>query len=85
MTEKQVAKQNKYGTLIKALQIASFVFMLVMLVLCVLFMKKNNISVKNVDALTQYLTGSALTVALIIIAFSVVKSFALIFRRLYFL
>ena len=79
MTEKQVAKQNKYGTLIKALQIASFVFMLVMLVLCVLFMKKNNISVKNVDALTQYLTGSALTVALIIIAFSVVKSFALIF------
>ena len=52
MTEKQVAKQNKYGTLIKALQIASFVFMLVMLVLCVLFMKKNNISVKNVDALT---------------------------------
>lgn len=79
MTENQVARQNKYGALIKALQIASFVFMLVMLVLCVVFMKKNNISVKNVDALTQYLTGSTLTVALIITAFSVVKSFALIF------
>lgn len=79
MTENQVARQNKYGALIKALQIASFVFMPVMLVLCVVFMKKNNISVKNVDALTQYLTGSTLTVALIITAFSVVKSFALIF------
>lgn len=70
---------NKYGKLIKVLQILSFVFMLAMLVACVVFMKKNNISVKNVDALTQYLTGSAFTVAMIITAFSVVKSFALIF------
>ena len=72
-------KTNKYGSLIKALQILSFVFMIVMVVLCVVFMNKNNISIKNVDALTQYLTGSALTVALIITAFSVIKSFALIF------
>ena len=79
MKENQVAEQNKYGTLIKGLQILSFVFMLAMVVLCVVFMKKNNISVKNVDALTQYLTGSAFTVAMIITAFSVVKSFALIF------
>lgn len=79
MTENQLTKQNKYGALIKALQLASFAFMLVMLVLCVVLMKKNNISVKNVDALTQYLTGSTLTVALIITAFSIVKSFALIF------
>ena len=79
MTENQLTKQNKYSALIKALQLASFAFMLVMLVLCVVLMKKNNISVKNVDALTQYLTGSTLTVALIITAFSVVKSFALIF------
>lgn len=71
--------ENKYGKLIKVLQILSFAFMLVMVVFCVVFMKKNNISVKNVDALTQYLTGSTLTVALIITAFSVVKSFALIF------
>lgn len=71
--------ENKYGKLVKALQVFSFVFMLVMLVLCVMFMKKNNISVKNVDALTQYLTGSTLTVAAIITLFSVVKSFALIF------
>ena len=71
--------ENRYGRLVKILQILSFAFMLVMLVLCVIFMKKNNISVKNVDALTQYLTGSTITVALIITAFSVVKSFALIF------
>lgn len=70
---------KKYGKLIKVLQIISFVFMLAMLIVCIVFMKKNNISVKNVDALTQYLTGGTLTIALIITAFSIVKSFALIF------
>jgi uncharacterized membrane protein YdjX (TVP38/TMEM64 family) len=43
------------------------------------FLSKNNISVSNVDALTQYLTGGTITIALIIIGFSIVKSFALIF------
>lgn len=70
---------RQYGKLIKILQVLSFLFMVAMLVLCVAFMSKNDISVKNVDALTQYLTGGTLTVALIIIGFSVVKSFALIF------
>ena len=72
-------KGNKYEKVIKALQILSFVFMLGMLVACVVFLSKNNISVSNVDALTKYLTGGTLTVALIIIGFSIVKSFALIF------
>ncbi len=71
--------QTKYGKLIKILQIASFVFMLAMLVVCVVFLKKNNISVKNVDVLIQYLPGEMLTAALIIIGFSIVKSFALVF------
>ena len=53
--------------------------MLAMLIVCVIFLKKNNISVSNVDALTAYLTGGTLTVALIIIGFSIVKNFALIF------
>ena len=79
MAENTIKPDNKYGKLIKVLQILSFAFMLIMLVLCVIFMKQNNISVKNVDALTQYLTGSTLTVAMIITVFSVVKSFALIF------
>ena len=71
--------ENKYSKLIKVLQILSFSFMIVMLVLCLVFLSKNNISVKNVDALTQYLTGGTLTVALILIGFSIVKSFALVF------
>ena len=70
---------KNYGKLVKVLQILSFAFMAVMLVLCLVFLNKNNISVKNVDALTQYLTGGTLTVALIIIGFSIVKSFALVF------
>ena len=71
--------EKQYGKLVKILQIISFVFMLVMLVLCVLFLVKNHISVKNVDTLTQYLTGGTLTIALILIGFSIVKSFALVF------
>ena len=70
---------EKYAKLIKALQILSFVIMLGMVVLCLVFLKKNNISVKNVDALTGYLVGGTLTITLIMVGFSVIKSFALIF------
>lgn len=72
-------KSEKYGKIVKVLQIVSFVIMLGMVVLCMVFLSKNDISVSNVGALTQYLTGGTLTIALIIIGFSVVKSFALIF------
>ncbi len=77
MEEKKTT--DKYGNLIKILQICSFVFMLAMVIVCATFLSKNNISVNNVDALTQYLTGGTLTIILIIVGFSVVKSFALIF------
>lgn len=70
---------DKYEKLVKALQILSFVIMLGMVVLCLIFLKKNNISVKNVDALTGYLVGGTLTITLIMVGFSVIKSFALIF------
>lgn len=73
------SNENKYGKLIRILQIASFAFMAAMLVLCVIFLSKNHISVKNVDSLTQYLNGGTITIALIIIGFSIVKSFALVF------
>ncbi len=76
---KENKKNDKYGKIVKILQIFSFAFMLVMLIACVVFLKKNNISVSNVDALTAYLTGGTLTVALIITGFSVIKSFALVF------
>lgn len=65
--------------LIKALQIASGVFMVAMVVVCVVLLKKYDISLKNAESLTQYLSGGAVTIALILIGFSVVKSFALIF------
>lgn len=70
---------DKYGKLIKILQICSFVFMIAMVIVCATFLSKNNISVNNVDTLTAYLTGGTLTIILIIVGFSVVKSFALIF------
>ena len=69
----------RYGKLVKALQIASFVFMALMLALCIWFLAKNHISVKTSDQLTQYLTGGEVTIALILIGFSIVKSFALVF------
>ena len=72
-------KSDKYGKIVKVLQILSFVIMLGMVILCMTFLSQNNISVSNVDALTQYLTGGTLTIALIIIGFSIVKSFALVF------
>lgn len=71
--------ENKNEKLIKAMQIASFAFMAVMVVVCVVFLNKNNISISNVDALTQYLTGGTATIIGIIVLFSVVKSFVLIF------
>ena len=79
MATVQKKAENKNDKLIKVMQIISFAFMAVMLVVCVIFLKKNNISISNVDALTQYLTGGTATIIGIIVLFSVVKSFALIF------
>ena len=71
---------NSYGKLVKILQVFSFLFMAAMLTVCIVFMAKNHISVKTADQLTLYLSGGVFTVALILIGFSIVKSFALIFR-----
>lgn len=71
-------KKKNYDGLIKALQIASVVFMAAMLITALVLMKKYDISVKNAAALKQWLSGSAFTVALIIIVFTIVKSFALV-------
>lgn len=76
---KNANSPDKYGKIVKALQITSFIVMLGMVVLCLIFLKENNISVKNVDALTGYLVGGTLTITLIMVGFSIVKSFALIF------
>ncbi|MGN0636484.1 MAG: VTT domain-containing protein [Acutalibacteraceae bacterium] len=67
--------------LIKALQIVAILLMVVMVVFGVLMMRKYNISLKNVQQLAEQirLLGALWMVALILIVFSVVKSFALVF------
>ena len=72
-------KTGKYGALVRGLQIGAFALMIAAAVLCVVFLKKNNISIKNADGLAAYFTCGTLTVALMLIGFSVVKSFALVF------
>lgn len=70
---------NKSGKLIKGLQIASGVFMAVMLIVMVVLMIKYNITPANAKELSSYFRGAATTIALLMIVFSVVKSFALVF------
>lgn len=71
-------EKKNYDKLIKVLQIFAAVFMIVMVVVFLLLMKKYDISVKNVDKITSMLTGGTLTVALLIILFNLIKSFALV-------
>ena len=77
-TQQNGQPAGNYDKLIKILQILAALFMLVMVVLVVIFMKKNNISVKNVDSITKMLTGGTFTVACMIILFNLIKSFALV-------
>lgn len=71
--------ENKYDKLVKALQIFAGVFMVAMVIAVFILMRRYHISVSNADQLAGMLTGGTLTVALIIVGFTVVKSFALIF------
>ena len=72
-------QNNKNEKLIKSLQIAAGVFMLAMVTAMLILMNKFDISVENAAEISSYITGGTFTVALIIIAFTVIKSFALIF------
>lgn len=72
-------EKRNYEKLVKTLQIAAIVFMLAMLITMLVVMNKFDISIENAAELSKYITGGTLTVALIIIAFTVVKSFALVF------
>lgn len=71
--------KKDYSKLIKILQIATGILMLVFVIIGIYLIQKYNIKVSNIKNLSEMLTGGALTVSLIIIGFSVVKSFALIF------
>ena len=70
---------NKNEKLVKVLQIASTVFMVVMLVGMVILMIKYNITPANAKELSTYFQGGAVTIAVLMIVISVVKSFALVF------
>lgn len=74
------AEQKKdYGKLVKILQIATGVLMVVFVAIGIYLIQKYNIKVSNIKNLSEMLSGGVLTVSLIIIGVSVVKSFALIF------
>lgn len=72
-------EKKNYGKLVKVLQIAAGILMLAMVVLCVVLIQKYDIKVSNIPELSKMITGGTATVALIVIAFSAVKSFALVF------
>lgn len=71
--------KKDYSKLIKILQIATGILMIAFVIIGIYLIQKYNIKVSNIKNLSEYLTGGALAVSLIIIGFSVVKSFALIF------
>ncbi|GEM_PF-710501 len=71
-----------FGKTVKGLQIVSGLFMLAMIVLCIIMLKKYDISVKNLGSIRDMLSnveGGAVTLAVGMILFTVVKSFALVF------
>ena len=72
-------KATNYDKLIKVLQIAAGVFMAAMVITMLVLMNKFDISVENAAEISSFIKGGTLTVSLIIIAFTVIKSFALVF------
>lgn len=71
-------QKKNYDKLIKALQIASIVFIAIMIIVGLILVKKYNISVKNAETIKTWLNGSIYLVAAILIGFSFVKAFALV-------
>lgn len=76
---KKTENRKSFDKLIKVLQIISALFMLGMVAVMLVLMNKFDISIENAAELSTYISGGTFTVALIIIAFTVVKSFALVF------
>lgn len=71
--------EKNYNKLVKILQIASGIFMLAMVVLCVVLTQKYNIKVSNIPEIAEMIQGGTLVISIGFIIFSVVKSFALVF------
>ena len=75
--KKQDTDKNK--KLIKILQIIAAIFMLSMVAAMLYIMNKFDISIENAAEISTYINGGAFTIAMIVIAFTVIKSFALVF------
>lgn len=78
----KMPQTRDYSKMVKSLQIASGAFMLTMLIICVILLKKYNISVKNLDVIQERImnvSGGIITIAAGMVLFSIIKSFALIF------
>ena len=65
--------------IIKILQLCSVIFMLAMVGTMLVLINKFDINIENAAHLSTYIKGGTFTIALIIIAFTVIKSFALVF------
>ncbi len=65
--------------IIKILQLCSVVFMLAMVGTMLVLINKFDINIENAAHLSTYIKGGTFTIALIIIAFTIIKSFALVF------
>lgn len=72
-------KNKDKSVFIKLLTASALLLMLVCAVLCLVFMLKNDISIKNLDTIALYFTGGTLTLAAVMIGLNVLKSFTLIF------
>ena len=75
----QNKEKKDYGKLVKGLQIATGVLLLIFVAVGIFLIQKYDIKVSNIKNLSEMIQGGALTVSLIIIGVSVVKSFTLVF------
>lgn len=71
--------KKDYSKLIKVLQIATGILLVVFVVIGIYLINKYNIKVSNIKGLSEMISGGALTISLIIIGVSVLKSFTLVF------
>lgn len=70
--------KKDYSKLVKVLQIATGVLMVAFVIIGIYLIQKYNLKVSNIQNLSTMISGGVMTISLILIGLSVVKSFALI-------
>ena len=63
--DNSIKNKKDYGKLVKTLQIVAVIFMLAMTAMCVVLIKKYDISVRNIDSIRSMIQGSAAAVAVV--------------------